>query len=86
MSGKKLSLFLLLGFGATALAGCRNEPATSDPSPQTDQVSESADNELFIFTGDQLFNKRYTREENFDRLIVYPQEVSGYQDQACAVG
>ncbi len=69
MYSRRLSLPLLIGLTIAVLAGCKDVPAVSELNPQTNKISESADNELFIFTGDQLFNKRYTKEENFDKLI-----------------
>ncbi|MFC5648803.1 ABC transporter substrate-binding protein [Paenibacillus solisilvae] len=34
-----------------------------------EESAETNDNELFIYTGDQLFNKRYVDEDNFEMLI-----------------
>jgi multiple sugar transport system substrate-binding protein len=62
-----LSIWLAAAF--ITVTGCESESAISGQSPAANPSSASPDNELFIFTGDQLFNKRYLKEENFDLLI-----------------
>ncbi|MDF2962653.1 MAG: extracellular solute-binding protein family 1 [Paenibacillus sp.] len=61
-TGLVASSFLLL-------AGCLGGGGTIEEMSTNKTVVPSPDNELFIFTGDQLFNKRYAKEENFDQLI-----------------
>jgi multiple sugar transport system substrate-binding protein len=63
----KVSILIALAF--LTVTGCESESAISGQNPVANQTPESPDNELFIFTGDQLFNKRYLKEENFDLLI-----------------
>jgi multiple sugar transport system substrate-binding protein len=66
---KYLKASLLIALTFLIVAGCKSESTSSDQKPVANKTSESPDNELYIFTGDQLFNKRYTKEENFDLLI-----------------
>lgn len=66
---KLFPLIVWLTAALLTVTGCESESANSGQSPSANQSTPSPDNELFIFTGDQLFNKRYLKEENFEKLI-----------------
>lgn len=63
---RKAALCFAVMASAAMISGCTDDEAQA---PETEPTRKAADNELFIFTGDQLFNKRYVKEENFEQLI-----------------
>ncbi|MDD9268365.1 ABC transporter substrate-binding protein [Paenibacillus sp. GCM10023248] len=66
---KIFQITITMAVALLTVTGCKSETASLGPDLTASPETSSPDNELFIFTGDQLFNKRYLKEENFDRLI-----------------